>query len=48
MKRERDRLESMLSTVKEEAGETGTGEFYKPFMRIISTRLKEIEQRTGS
>jgi hypothetical protein len=48
MKRERYRLESILSTVKEEAGEAGTGEFYKPFMRIISTRLKEIEQRTGS
>jgi hypothetical protein len=48
MKREKNRLESMLSAAREEASETGTGEFYRPFMRIISARLKEIDEGLGT
>jgi hypothetical protein len=48
MKREKKRLDSLLSAVKDETGESGTDEFYSPFLPIISGRLKELKQRLES
>lgn len=45
MKRERKRLETILADINDNAEEAGKGEFYRPFTNIITSRLKEIDQR---
>jgi hypothetical protein len=47
-KREKERLESILADAEEDTSDTETGTFYPPFIRIINSRLKDLEQRTGT
>jgi hypothetical protein len=44
--REKERLESILAGIKEDTAGVETDSFILPFTRIISRRLKDLEQRT--
>lgn len=48
IKREKKRLESMLSGINDRAGENDINGDYQPFVNIVQGRLKKIERRLGT
>jgi hypothetical protein len=48
IRREKKRLESMLSGINDRAGENDINGDYQPFVNIVHGRLKEIERRLGT
>jgi hypothetical protein len=48
IKREKKRLESMLSVINDRAGEHDINGDYQPFANIVHGRLQEIERRLGT
>lgn len=47
IKREKKRLETILSGLSDGADEKEFNEYYRPFIRVIRGRLEEIDQRLG-